>query len=98
MVFMQTSEASQANAQQLAIAQTTIEALAELLRQLLGKQEELLQEKDGNTQQPDAPSSGFSDAEWDRYPSNGIRTSWMTGGADIRLHQIALLLLRLHKL
>ena len=66
MVFMQTSEASQANAQQLAIAQTTIEALAELLRQLLGKQEELLQEKDGNTQQPDAPSSGFSDAEWDR--------------------------------
>ncbi|MBD2318712.1 hypothetical protein [Phormidium tenue] len=63
---MQTSEASQANAQQLAIAQTTIEALAELLRQLLGKQEELLQEKDGNTQQPDAPSSGFSDAEWDR--------------------------------
>ena len=43
MVFMQTSEASQAIAQQLAIAQTTIEALAELLRQLLGKQEELLQ-------------------------------------------------------
>ena len=66
MVFIQSSEASQANAQQLAIAQTTIEALAELLRQLLGKQEELLQEKDGNTQQPDAPSSGFSDAEWDR--------------------------------
>jgi len=66
MVFMQASEASQANAQQLAIAQTTIEALAELLRQLLGKQDELLQEKDGNTQQPDVPSSGFSDAEWDR--------------------------------
>ncbi|MFN5399627.1 MAG: hypothetical protein ACK5C4_18725 [Pseudanabaena sp.] len=66
MVFIQSSEASQANAQQLAIAQTTIEALAELLRKLLGKQEELLQEKDGNTQQPDAPSSGFSDAEWDR--------------------------------
>ena len=66
MVFMQASEASQANAQQLAIAQTTIEALAELLRQLLGMQDELLQEKDGNTQQPDAPSSGFSDAEWDR--------------------------------
>ncbi|OYQ63909.1 hypothetical protein B9G53_14405 [Pseudanabaena sp. SR411] len=66
MVFIQTSEASQANAQQLAIAQTTIEALAELLRQLLGKQEELLQEKDGNSQEPDAPSSGFSDAEWDR--------------------------------
>ena len=61
---MQTSEASQANAQQLAIAQTTIEALAELLRQLLGKQEEQLQEKDGNRQQPE--SSGFSDAEWDR--------------------------------
>jgi hypothetical protein len=66
MVFMQTSEASQANAQQLAIAQTTIEALAELLRKLLGKQEELLQEKDGNRQEPDAPPSGFSDAEWDR--------------------------------
>jgi hypothetical protein len=66
MVFMQASEASQANAQQLAIAQTTIEALAELLRKLLGKQEELLQEKDGNRQEPDAPSSGFSDAEWDR--------------------------------
>jgi len=64
MVFMQTSEASQANAQQLAIAQTTIEALAELLRQLLGKQEQQLQEKDGNRQQPE--SSGFSDAEWDR--------------------------------
>jgi hypothetical protein len=66
MVFIQSSEASQANAQQLAIAQTTIEALAELLRKLLGKQEELLQEKDGNRQEPDAPSSGFSDAEWDR--------------------------------
>jgi hypothetical protein len=64
MVFMQTSEASQANAQQLAIAQTTIEALAELLRQLLGKQEDLLQERDANQQQPE--SSGFSDAEWDR--------------------------------
>jgi len=61
---MQASEASQANVQQLAIAQTTIEALAELLRQLLSKQEELLQEKDGNKQQPE--SSGFSDAEWDR--------------------------------
>jgi hypothetical protein len=64
MVFIQSSEASQANAQQLAIAQTTIEALAELLRQLLGKQEELLQERDANQQQP--KSSGFSDAEWDR--------------------------------
>jgi hypothetical protein len=64
MVFIQSSEASQANAQQLAIAQTTIEALADLLIRLLGKQEELLQEKDGNRQQPE--SSGFSDAEWDR--------------------------------
>jgi hypothetical protein len=64
MVFIQSSEASQANAQLLAIAQTTIEALAELLRQLLAKQEEQLQEKDGNRQQPE--SSGFSDAEWDR--------------------------------
>ncbi|ELS34866.1 hypothetical protein FEV09_00265 [Pseudanabaena catenata USMAC16] len=66
MVFMQTSEASQANAQQLAIAQTTIEALAELLRQLLAKQEDQLHNPEGNKQQPDAPSSGFSDAEWDR--------------------------------
>jgi hypothetical protein len=64
MVFMQASEASQANVQQLAIAQTTIEALAELLRQLLAKQEDQLQEKDRNSQQPE--SSGFSDAEWDR--------------------------------
>jgi hypothetical protein len=64
MVFIQSSEASQANAQQLAIAQTTIEALAELLRQLLAKQEEQLQERDGNRQQPE--SSGFSDTEWDR--------------------------------
>ncbi|NMF61084.1 hypothetical protein [Pseudanabaena yagii] len=64
MVFIQASEASQANVQQLAIAQTTIEALAELLRQLLAKQEEQLQEKDGNKQQPE--SSGFSDTEWDR--------------------------------
>ncbi|WP_181016292.1 hypothetical protein [Pseudanabaena sp. BC1403] len=66
MVFIQTSEASQANTQQLAIAQTTIEALAELLKRLLSKQDELLQEKDENTQQPDVPSLGFSDAEWDR--------------------------------
>ncbi|WP_199310358.1 hypothetical protein [Phormidium tenue] len=66
MVFIQSSEASQANAQQLAIAQTTIEALAELLSRLLGKQEELLHNPDGNKQQLDAPSSGFSDAEWDR--------------------------------
>ena len=66
MVFIQSSEASQANSQQLAIAQTTIEALAELLKRLLSKQDKLLQEKDGNTQQPDVSSSGFSDAEWDR--------------------------------
>jgi hypothetical protein len=66
MVFIQSSEASQANAQQLAIAQTTIEALAELLRQLLAKQEELVQERDGNRQQPESQSSGLSDAEWDR--------------------------------
>ncbi|WP_197278778.1 hypothetical protein [Pseudanabaena sp. 'Roaring Creek'] len=63
---MQTSEASQSNAQQLAIAQTTIEALAELLRQLLARQEDQLQEKDKNIPQHDSPSSGFSDAEWDR--------------------------------
>jgi hypothetical protein len=66
MVFIQSSEASQANAQQLAIAQTTIEALAELLSRLLGKQEDLLHNPDGNKQQTDSPSSGFSDAEWDR--------------------------------
>lgn len=66
MVFIQSSEASQANAQQLAIAQTTIEALAELLRQLLAKQKELLPNSEDNKQQSESPSSGFSDAEWDR--------------------------------
>ena len=65
MVFIQSSEASQANAQQLAIAQTTIEALAELLRQLLANQEQQLPNSEGNKQQPDSPSSRFSDAEWD---------------------------------
>jgi hypothetical protein len=40
--------------------------LAELLRQLLARQEEQPQEKDRNTQQPDVPSSGCSDEEWDR--------------------------------
>jgi hypothetical protein len=66
MVFIQSSEASQANTQQLAIAQTTIEALAELLKQLLARLEEQPPENDRNTPQTDAPSSGFSDAEWDR--------------------------------
>ena len=66
MVFIQSSEASQANAQQLAIAQTTIEALAELLRQLLGKQEQQLQEQSGNTQQPDSSVAEFNDMEWEQ--------------------------------
>jgi hypothetical protein len=64
MVFIQSSEASQANAQQLAIAQTTIEALAELLSRLLAKQEELLHNPEGSKQQPEP--SRFSDAEWDK--------------------------------
>jgi len=66
MVFIQSSEASQANSQQLAIAQTTIEALAELLKLLLAKKEDEQQKGDGSEQEAEAQPSGFSDAEWDK--------------------------------
>ena len=66
MVFIQTSEASQANAQQLAIAQTTVEALAELLKLLLAKKEDEQQKGDAGKQEAAAQPSGFSDEEWDR--------------------------------
>ena len=66
MVFIQSSEASQANSQQLAIAQTTIEALAEWLKLLLDKKEDEQQKGDGSKQEAAAQPSGFSDAEWDK--------------------------------
>jgi hypothetical protein len=66
MVFIQSSEASQANAQQLAIAQTTIEALAELLKLLLAKKEDEQQKGGADRQEAETQPSGFSDAEWDR--------------------------------
>ena len=66
MVFIQSSEASQANSQQLAIAQTTIEALAELLKLLLAKKEDEQQKGDGSKQESEAQPSGFSDAAWDK--------------------------------
>jgi hypothetical protein len=66
MVFIQSSEASQANSQQLAIAQTTIEALAELLKLLLAKKEDEQQKGDAGKQEAEAKPSGFSDAEWDK--------------------------------
>jgi hypothetical protein len=66
MVFIQSSEASQANSQQLAIAQTTIEALAELLKLLLAKKEDEQQKGDGSKQEGQAKPDGFSDAEWDK--------------------------------
>jgi hypothetical protein len=97
MVFIQSSEASQANAQQLAIAQTTIEALAELLSRLLAKQEELLHNPEGSKQQPEP--SRFSDAEWDKVSQQwdqDIIDDWWR--RDIRLLPIVLRLLRLHRL
>ncbi|MFN5766678.1 MAG: hypothetical protein ACK470_20325, partial [Pseudanabaena sp.] len=66
MVFIQSSEASQANSQQLAIAQTTIEALAELLKLLLAKKEDEQQKGDAGKQEAEAKPDGFSDAEWDK--------------------------------
>ena len=66
MVFIQSSEASQANSQQLAIAQTTIEALAELLKLLLAKKEDEQQKGDAGKQEAAAQPDGFSDAAWDR--------------------------------
>ena len=66
MVFIQSSEASQSNSQQLAIAQTTIEALAALLSFLLAKKEDEQQKQEDGKQQPDSQPSGFSDQEWDK--------------------------------
>ena len=66
MVFIQSSEASQANSQQLAIAQTTMEALAELLKLLLAKKEDEQQKGDGGKQEAAAKPDGFSDAAWDK--------------------------------
>ena len=66
MVFIQSSEASQANSQQLAIAQTTIEALAELLKLLLAKKEDEQQKGDAGKQEAAAKPDGFSDAAWDK--------------------------------
>jgi len=66
MVFIQSSEASQSNSQQLAIAQTTIEALAALLSLLLAKKEGEQQKQEDGIQQPDSQPSGFSDQEWDK--------------------------------
>jgi hypothetical protein len=66
MVFIQSSEASQSNSQQLAIAQTTIEALAALLSFLLAKKEDEQQKQEDGIQQPDSQPSGFSDQEWDK--------------------------------
>jgi hypothetical protein len=66
MVFIQSSEASQSNSQQLAIAQTTIEALAALLSFLLAKKEDEQQKQEDGKQQPDSQPPGFSDEEWDK--------------------------------
>lgn len=66
MVFIQSSEASQANSQQLAIAQTTMEALAELLKLLLAKKENEQQKGDAGKQETEAKPDGFSDAAWDK--------------------------------
>jgi len=66
MVFIQASEASQANAHQLAIAQTTIEALAELLKLLLAKKEDEQQKGGADRQEAAAKPDSFTDAEWDR--------------------------------
>jgi hypothetical protein len=63
MVFINSSEASQANSHQIAIAQTTIEALAELLKLLLAKQEEM-QREDRDVEQDNV--SQMTDEEWDR--------------------------------
>jgi len=64
MVFINASEASQANNHQIAIAQTTIEALAELLRLLLA-QKEARQESDRAEKESESTSS-MTDEEWDR--------------------------------
>jgi len=64
MVFINASEASQANNHQIAIAQTTIEALAELLRLLLA-QKEARQESDRSEKESESKSP-MTDEEWDR--------------------------------
>jgi len=64
MVFINSSEASQANNHQIAIAQTTIEALAELLRSLLA-QKEARQEGDRSEQESES-NSPMTDEEWER--------------------------------
>jgi hypothetical protein len=69
MVFINSSEASQANNHQIAIAQTTIEALAELLRLLLA-QKEARQEGDRSEKESES-TSPMTDEEWDR-----ISQSW----------------------
>ncbi len=63
MVFINSSEASQANNHQIAIAQTTIEALAELLKLLLAQKEALQQQ--GDLDEKESVAS-MSDDEWDR--------------------------------
>jgi len=64
MVFINSSETSQANNHQIAIAQTTIEALAELLKLLLAKKE-ALQQGDLPEKEPESVSQ-MTDEEWDR--------------------------------
>jgi hypothetical protein len=64
MVFINSSETSQANNHQIAIAQTTIEALAELLKLLLAKKEALHQ-GDRSEKEPESVSQ-MTDEEWDR--------------------------------
>lgn len=63
MVFINASEASQANNHQIAIAQTTIEALAELLRLLLAQKEARQQ---GDCSEQESVTSPITDTEWDR--------------------------------
>lgn len=65
MVFINSSEASQANNHQIAIAQTTIEALAELLRLLLAQKEALQQQGDRSEKESES-TSPMTDEEWDR--------------------------------
>jgi hypothetical protein len=65
MVFINSSEASQANNHQIAIAQTTIEALAELLKLLLAQKEALHQQSDRSEKESESTSS-MTDEEWDK--------------------------------
>jgi len=65
MVFINSSEASQANNHQIAIAQTTIEALAELLKLLLAQKEAVQQQGDLGEKESESISQ-MTDEEWDR--------------------------------